>query len=326
MVEPSRIRRKPVQKALRLMLGLTAAFALAACAVSAMAATKDFSATIAPGTVPAGRLVDMTATLTNAASQQQLGSANLTPPSGFTAVSVTSLSRPAPASAAIAGGVVQLRNLSLPSQGSVTVALKVSTPCSVGANPTWVVVAKQANDFSGLPGNNLTLDTAASSLSTTTTGACAPCPENESCNTSLGGPTGSQSAVKSDPSATLTDSGVLTISVVAPMDCAGYAERSQDTFQVDAPPNRPKSGSLTYAATTRPITAKDPLEVCYGSPTLFAPKPKTQLTTAIFDGVLHYVGRLPNCTGSVPPPCVTARDNTSRTITFTMPTGDPRNM
>jgi hypothetical protein len=318
-----------VQKAPRLMLGSTAALALAAavvCAVSAMAATKDFSATIAPGTVPAGRLVDMTATLTNTASQQQLGSANLTPPSGFTAVSITSLSRPAPASATIAGGVVQLRGLSLPPQSSVTVAMQVSTPCSVGASPDWQVVAKQANDFSGLPGNNLVLDTAASSVSTTTTGACAPCPENQSCNTSLGGPTGSQSAVKSDPNATLTDSGVLTISVVAPMDCAGYAERSQDTFQVDAPPNRPKFGSLTYAASTRPITAKDPLEVCYGSPTLFAPKPKTQLTTAIFDGVLHYVGRLPNCARNVPPPCVSARNDKLRTITFTMPTGDPRNM
>jgi hypothetical protein len=319
-----------VQKASRLLRrGLMAAIALVAvavCAVSATAATKNYSAVIAPGSVPAGRLVDMTATLVNTAAQQQLGSANITPPAGFTAVSVTSLSRPAPAGATIVGGVVQLRNLSLPPQGSVTVALKVSTPCSVGANPNWVVVAKQANDFSGLPGNDLTLDTAASSLSTTTIGACAPCPEDQSCSTDLGGPNGSHSTASAKPDAALTDAGVLTISVVAPMDCAAYAERSQDTFQVDAPPNRPKFGSLTYAASTRPITTKDPLEVCYGSPTMFAPKPKTALTTAFFDGVLYYVGRLPNCTGSVPPPCVTARDDASRTITFTMPTGDPRNM
>jgi hypothetical protein len=308
---------------------LAAALALAAlviCTDSASAATKDFAMTVAPGSVPAGRLIDMTATLTNLTAQQQLGSANVTPPPGFAAVSVTSLSRPAPATATIVGGVVQLRQLSLPPQQSVTVSLKVSTPCSVGTSPNWDVVAKQANDFSGLPGNSLTIDPASSSLATTTIGACAPCPENQSCTTNLNGATGSSEAVNANPSASQVDAGVLTMSRVDSIDCADYVERSPDTFRVDGPQNRPKFGMLTYSAATAPVTSKYPLDVCYASPLIFAPKPKTTLTVTFIDGELNYVGRLPNCTGQTPPPCVTGRDDATRTIAFSMPVGDPRNM
>jgi hypothetical protein len=300
--------------------------ALAMCAATAPAATKDFSATIAPGSVPAGRLVDMTATIRNLTAHQRLGSANVIPPPGFTAVSVTSLSRPAPATATIAGGVVQLRELSMPPQNSVTVALKVRTPCSVGVSPNWDVVAKQANDFNGLPGNSLALDAVASSLATTTIGACTPCPEDQRCSTSLGGPTGSQSTVTSDPSATQPDVGLLTMSISTAIDCAGYAERSSDAFLMDAPQNRPKRGLLTFSSATRPVSWQDPLEVCYASPLQFVPKAKTTLSQVVIDGVPNYVGRLPNCLGFWTPPCVTARDDSLRSIAFSMPTGDPRYM
>jgi hypothetical protein len=310
--------------------GVAAALVLAAlaiCADSASAATKDFSVTIAPSSVLAGRLVALNATLTNLTSQQQLGSANITPPQNYTAVSVTSLSLPAPASATIVSGVVQLRQLSLPPQQSVTVSLTVDTPCSSGTASQWTdVIAKQANDFSGLPGNDLTLRTAASSLTTTTIGTCTPCPEDTSCTANLGGPAGSQSSVTANSSATQTDAGRLTISIAGGLDCADYVERSSDIFQMDAPANRPKFGLIRYASSTRPITSKDPLEVCYASPTPFAIKPKTLSTTAIIDGVPNTVGRLPNCLGLTPPPCVTNRDDTLRTIEFSMPTGDPRYM
>ena len=296
---------------------------LAICATTVSAATKDFSTTVAPGSVPAGRLVDMTATIRNLTAQQRLGSANITPPPGFAAVSVTSLTRPAPATATIVGGTVQLRELSLPPQDSVTVALKVMTPCSVGVSPDWAVIAKQANDFSGLPGNGLTLDTAASSLSTTTIGACTPCPEDEACSASLGGPTGLFSTVTSDPDATKVDAGLLTISQAAPLDCVGYDERSSDTFRMDAPQNRAKRAVLTFSSATRPVTGRDPLEVCYASPWMFAPKAKTTLSVVMIDGVLNYVGRLADCVGRTAPPCVTGRDNTLRSIEFAMPPGDP---
>ena len=300
--------------------------ALAICATGASAATKDFSATIAPGAVPAGVLVNMTATIRNLTAHQQLGSANVTPPPGFTAVSVTSLTRPAPATATIVGEVVRLRQLSLPPQNSVTVALKVKTPCSVGVSANWAVVAKQANDFSGLPGNSLTLDAGASSLSTTTIGACTPCPEGQACSASLGGPAGSHSTVTSDPNPTQPDVGLLTMSQTDAHDCVGYAERSSDAFLMDAPQNRAKRALLTFSGATRPVTSKDPLEVCYAAPWPFVPKAKTTLSQVMIDGVLNYVGRLADCKGRSARPCVTDRDNALRSIEFEMPPGDPRYM
>ena len=308
-----------------LAIGL-AFVALAIFATTAPAATKDFSMTVAPGAVPAGVPVNMAATIRNLTAQQRLGSANVSPPAGFAAVSVTSLSRPQPATATIVGGVVQLRELSLPPQGSVTVALQVTTPCSVGVSPDWTVVAKQANDFSGLPGNSLTLDNAASSLSTTTIGACTPCPEDEVCSASLGGATGSHSTVTSDPDATKVDVGLLTMSQTGAHDCAGYVERSTDTFLMDAPQNRAKRAVLTLSGATRPVTGRDPLEVCYASPWMFQPKARTTLSVVIIDGVVHYVGRLGDCRGPSARPCVTDRDNTLRSIEFEMPPGDPRYM
>lgn len=310
----------------RVLATALALVALAICAAGASAATKEFSATIAPGSVPAGVLVDMSATIRNLTAQQQLGSANVTPPSGFAAVSVTALTRPAPATATIVGGVVQLRQLSLRPQESVTVTLKVRTPCSVGVSPVWDVVAKQANDFSGLPGNSLTLDAGASSLSATTIGACTPCPEGQQCSASLGGAAGSHSTVTSDPNPTQPDVGLLTISQTNAHDCVGYAERSSDAFVMDAPQNRPKRAVLTFSSATRRVTAKDPLEVCYASPWQFVPKAKTTLSEVMIDGVLHYVGRLPDCRGFSTPPCVTDRDDALRSIEFDMPPGDPRYM
>ena len=302
-----------------------AIIALAICADSAAAATKDYSLTIAPSTVPAGRPVAMAATFTNRTKQQRLGSADLTPPQGYVGASIASFSRPAPATATIVGGVVQLRTLDLPPGGTATVVLNVTTPCSAPTASVWSnVIVKQSNDFNGSPGNNLTLDPATSSLTTTTTGACTVCVEDTSCSANLGGAAGSSSVVTSNPSAPQPDAGLLTIQTAVALDCAGYSERSPDTFVTDAPQNRPKSGLLTFASNTRPIKVKDPLEVCYGSPLQFTPKTGTLLTTAIIDGQLNYIGRLPDCIGLSPPPCVTSRDNTLRRIAFSMPIGDPR--
>ena len=310
----------------RVLATALALVALAICATEAPAATKEFSATVAPGSVPAGRLVDMTVTIGNLAAQQQLGSANVTPPPGFAAVSVTSLTRPQPATATIVGGIVELRELSLPPQDSVTVTLKVGAPCSVGVGPDWDVVAKQANDFSGMPGNNLTIDAGASSLSTATIGACTPCPEGQACSASLDGLAGSHSTVTSDPDATKPDDGRLTMSHSVALDCADYAERTSDAFLMDAPQNRAKRAVLTFSSTTRPVTPRDPLEVCYAAPWPFVPKAKTPLTEVMIDGQLNYVGRLPDCLGFSTPPCVTDRNDDLRSIGFEMPPGDPRYM
>lgn len=297
---------------------------LTTCAQGAAAATKDYGSTVVPKTVPSGVLVDVSATFRNLTAQQLLGSVNLSAPPGYAVQSITSLSRPAPATAALVGGVVQLRNLSLAPQQSATVTMKVQTACAPGVTVDWGdAIVKQANDFNGSPGNDLTFDAARSSIDMTTVGACVPCPEDETCDTDLSA-SGSALSLLAPPNPNQPDGGLLTIQLPAgQLDCAGYAERGATTFRFDAPSTRGKIGILTYDSTTRPITSKDPLEVCFASPFAFPAKAKTQQTMAILDGQAVFVGLLPNCTGSVPPPCVTARDNTLRQITFTMPEGDP---
>lgn len=127
---------------------------------SATTSTKPFSATLSPSSVAGGGSTTITLTLTNESSQQQLGSANLTAPSGF------SVSSPAP----IAGtNTVALRNLALAPGASAAIPVSVSTPCATGTY-NWTIVAKQSNDFNGPPGNSFVLDASASSLTTTVTG------------------------------------------------------------------------------------------------------------------------------------------------------------
>jgi hypothetical protein len=141
-------------------------------AASAAAATKPYSLVISPGSVSAGT-VTLTAKYTNENSTQQLGSSNLTPPSGFTLVSAS-----APAgssgSATIAGNVLQLRGLAIAPGQSTSVTMSVKTPSATctASTYTWNVETKQSNDFSGPPGNDLTLDSANSSLTTAVNSAC----------------------------------------------------------------------------------------------------------------------------------------------------------
>jgi hypothetical protein len=141
-------------------------------AAPAGAATKPFSMVVAssPNPVPAGRTVTFSATLNNLNDQQQLGSADITVPSGFTSVSVAD--PPGAATATLSGNVVRVRNANLPPGGSLAVSVTATAPCA-GGTFTWAVVAKQSNDFNGPPGNDLTLNTQASSLTTTVAGACA---------------------------------------------------------------------------------------------------------------------------------------------------------
>ena len=129
---------------------------------------KPYAAVIAPPTVAAGSTSLFTATLTNETSTQQLGSANLTLPAAFTPLAVGA---PSAGTATMAGSTVLLRNLSLAPGGSVSVSVSARVPCQLGTY-TWSVIAKQANDFSGDPGNDLTFNQAHSSLTTTLTGVC----------------------------------------------------------------------------------------------------------------------------------------------------------
>ena len=137
--------------------------------VPAVAAPKKpYAAVISPSSVGAGSTASFTATLTNEATTQQLGSANLTLPPGFVPLSVGT---PTSGTATLVGGTVLLRNLATAPGTSVSVSVSARVPCPLGTY-TWSIIAKQANDFSGDPGNDLMLNQAHSSLTTTLTGTC----------------------------------------------------------------------------------------------------------------------------------------------------------
>jgi hypothetical protein len=99
--------------------------------------------------------------LVNATGTQQLGSADITVPAALTIVDRNGL--------AGSGNVLQLRNLGLAPGASVTLTVGLRMPCVAGSY-TWDVVAKQSNDFSGLPGN--ALGPVSGTLATTVNGTC----------------------------------------------------------------------------------------------------------------------------------------------------------
>lgn len=153
------------------------ALAAPAPAQAAKAAlSKPYSLQLTPASVPGGAQATILATYTNLTSQQQLGSVNLTAPAGFTVTGadITGFSfSPAPtgASAEPVGDTVQLRGLSVPPGGWVQVEIEIVAPCAA-SEIGWTSVVKQANDFNGQPGNDLTIDPSKSSTTTSTSGGC----------------------------------------------------------------------------------------------------------------------------------------------------------
>jgi len=94
----------------------------------------------------------------NNAGQQTLGSADITPPTtgGYTLQAGSSV--PGGGSATLSGNTLQLRNLGLLPGSSLDVTIKVATGClGDGVYRNWTLTVKQANDFSGPPGNNFSI-------------------------------------------------------------------------------------------------------------------------------------------------------------------------
>jgi hypothetical protein len=177
---------------LGIFTALLGALALAGAA-NADTTSKPYSLTIAPGAttyetagngqVASGETVQVTATLKNETSTQQMGSANLFWPTGFAALSsqtfpITSTAGNAGVSSSCTlngvstGPCVTVRNMSAAPGASVTVTMWVSTPaCQSGSSP-WSAEVKQANNYSGSPGNDFFFDASNSQPNTTLDGAC----------------------------------------------------------------------------------------------------------------------------------------------------------
>jgi hypothetical protein len=149
---------------------LASAFAVAGFAATT---TKPYAINITPHSVAAGSTTTFNAAITNEASPQYPGSANITAPTGFT-ITGAAVVAPATGTATVVGNVVQVRNLVfLPAGANVAnIAIKATAPCSAPVGGShWSIIAKQDNNFSGPPGNTFTLDSKNSDLSIGVTGA-----------------------------------------------------------------------------------------------------------------------------------------------------------
>ena len=121
-----------------------------------------------------------TVKITNTTGTQQVGSANVTIPTAspsdidFTVTSEPVFSGSTAVGATVArpngGKLIELRNLALAPNSSVTFSLGLRMPCVAG-NYAWSVDARQSNDFSGTPGN--ALGPVSGTLATTVQGSCA---------------------------------------------------------------------------------------------------------------------------------------------------------
>lgn len=150
--------------------GVALVVAAAAVAVAFAAATAH-AASNKPYSANVHRTLNtpnsFTLTLTNdPKASQSLGSANFTAPAGFVLGGVTGIGGTGASgfNVTLSGRVVQFRAKSssqaLAKGQTVSADVTVTGGISGCASATWIVEAKQSNDFSGTPGNAMTLDPA----------------------------------------------------------------------------------------------------------------------------------------------------------------------
>ncbi len=109
----------------------------------------------------------LTLRITNNSNPQSLGSANVTVPSAY----VLTGAGVSQGSATVAGAMVELRNLNLAPGASLDATIAITAPClGGGAAVTWPITVKQANTFSGPPGNDFVLASGTSGPSTAVIG------------------------------------------------------------------------------------------------------------------------------------------------------------
>jgi hypothetical protein len=294
-----RLRRTGVA----LLTALVATYVLAA---PAGAATKPYSVVISPGIAVPGANVTFQATFTNRTTSQTLGSANLTAPAGFTVVGASVRGQ----AQAVAGSVVQLRNLGIAPGASLVATVNAGVPSANPCAPAdfaWQVVAKQSNDFNGLPGNEFgPLVDSSLTTSTTCDGTATQCTA-ASC---VGTLNDADAAISVNAPGSI---GLLTISRGNGLNCAGYEEILARDFTVDFLPDPGTTGGtkiVTINITKASMQAStnnglSQVNVCFEAPFVFAVKPGTPALQPV-GGPPPFRGLLPDCGA---PPCIADRQS-----------------
>lgn len=261
--------------------------ALAAAAFASAHCYKPYSVVLTDDVGANGATVQ--ARFVNEAAHQQLGSADLTAPSGYTLSRATT----SQGSVTVAGNVVELRNAHLMPGQSLTVTIQLSS--STCSSSTWTVEAKQSNNFHGR-GNNLTLDRERSNLNTAVCGV--PCMKGTTCNADASNSNGGAevAASKSNNTGQLLVS--LNASNLAPLTCenpdgSDYSSADPNTYGVLATVHRKKVVTITITNPLRSIPLSQQ-QVCYDAPYKFRTAKGAPLLP---DGNGGYIGLLPNCAG-----------------------------
>jgi hypothetical protein len=147
----ARIRPRPVRSAFVALI--TALTLVASLGLTVNASdNKPYTATWLSGIAVSGGSATAVLQLKNLANPQSLGSANITAPAAYslTGGSLGSGS----GTATRVGNTLQLRNLGLAPNATVNITLNFKAPCVDGTARTWTIIVKQANNFSGPPGND----------------------------------------------------------------------------------------------------------------------------------------------------------------------------
>ena len=164
-------RRRPI-RSIALLSGLLLVIG-SSLNVSAATDTKPYTATWVSGGNPVENppntiaLSSGTTTavlrLTNNSNPQTLGSANITLPSDYVLVSGSVGTK--------SGNTLQVRNLNLAPSASVDITINLKTPCVGAGSEAWGLTVKQANNFSGPPGNDFVRASGTAAPSTTVSGS-----------------------------------------------------------------------------------------------------------------------------------------------------------
>ena len=164
-------RRRPISL-IALLAGLVLVVG-SSLTVNAATDTKPYTATWVSGGNPvenppnsislASGSTSAVLRLTNNANPQTLGSANITLPSDYVLVSGSV--------GTTSGNTLQVRNLNLAPGASINITINLKTPCVGAGSEAWGLIVKQANNFSGPPGNDFVLAAGKAAPSSTVSGS-----------------------------------------------------------------------------------------------------------------------------------------------------------
>jgi hypothetical protein len=282
---------------------------------------------VSPSGPAAGASTSFAFKITNEATTQQLGSVQISAPTGFM---ITSASPAANSSFTSSSALFQ--SLSLAPSSTITLTVSATVPCGSGSYQ-WGIEAKQSNNFNGA-GNDVQLDSAsAGNLLGTVMGSCTFRPTASSATTS-----GTVTITMPLPPGDFIVTGMESGSAGSPFNfsCGTtppvYTPVSDVfSFAVFNAAGVPQSIPLTVTLRTDKSLVNSSghpgassWQICYASTTPFTALPGTS-GTATIGGVTYETGLLPDCSSTQAAPCVQTRNknNAGDVIVTFLAFGDP---